>query len=178
MRADLAPDRYRPIARALHWTTAVLVIAMLPLGAVLLDLPPGRIQDTAFDLHRSTGVLLFVLTALRLAYRLRHPPPPLPADLAPSQRCAAHAVHVALYALLFALPLVGWWGTSAFGAPIVVYGLFELPPLVAKDEALARQVLGLHGWLGLALVIAVLAHAGAALHHHFIRRDGILRRML
>lgn len=172
------PDRYRPIARALHWTTAVLVIAMLPLGAVLLDLPPGRIQDTAFDLHRSTGVLLFGLTALRLAVRLRYPPPPLPADVPPLQRRVAHAVHLALYALLFAMPLVGWWGTSAFGAPIVVFGLFELPPLVAKDEAVARQVLALHGWLGIALGIAVLGHAGAALHHHFVKRDGVLRRML
>jgi cytochrome b561 len=170
--------RYRPIARVLHWTTAILVIAMLPLGAVLLDLPPGRIQDTAFDLHRSTGVLLFVLTAVRLAVRLRYPPPPWPADLSRLQRAAAHGVHLALYALLFALPVVGWWGTSAFGAPIVVYGLFELPPLVAKDEALARQVLALHGWLGLAFGIAILAHAGAALHHHFVRRDGMLRRMV
>ena len=172
------PDRYRPIARVLHWTTAVLVIAMLPLGAVLLDLPPGRIQDTAFDLHRSTGVLLFVLTALRLAVRLRNPPPLLPAHVPPLQQRAAHAVHVALYALLFAMPLVGWWGTSAFGAPIVVFGLFELPPLVAKDEAVARQALALHGWLGIALGIALLAHAGAALHHHFVKRDGMLRRML
>ncbi len=172
------PDRYAAPARALHWLTAVLVIAMIPAGFVLLSLPAGPIQDTAFLLHRSTGVLLFALTALRLAWRLSHPPPPLPASIPAAQRAVAHAVHVALYGLLFAMPLVGWWATSAYGAPISVFGLFELPPLVAKDEALAERAFALHGALGIAMAVLIAAHAGAALQHHFVRRDGVLRRML
>jgi cytochrome b561 len=171
-------DRYTGVARALHWTMALLVIAMIPAGFVLLSLPAGPIQDTAFNLHRSTGVLLFVLTALRLAWRLSHPPPPLPASIPAAQRAVAHLVHVALYALLFAMPVIGWWATSAYGAPIIVFGLFELPPLVAKDEALALRAFALHGYVGIALALLIAAHAGAALHHHFIKRDGVLRRML
>jgi cytochrome b561 len=177
MQATGAP-RYAGIARVLHWTTAALVFLMVPVGFLLLELPAGPIQDTAFDLHRSTGVLLFALTVIRLGYRLGHPAPPLPDELAAVQKFAAGATHVMLYGLLLLQPLVGWWGPSAYGAPIRGFWLFPRPPLVAPDKALAEQVLALHGWLGLALVGVVAVHVGAALHHHFVRRDGILRRML
>lgn len=169
--------RYGGVARALHWSTAVLVIAMIPAGFSLLSLPAGPIQDAGFLLHRSTGVLLFVLTVARLGWRLANPPP-LPAAIPAAQRAIAHAVHVALHALLFAMPLVGWWATSAYGAPISVFGLFELPPLVAQDRAVAEQAFALHGALGIAMAGLTAAHAGAALHHHFSKRDGVLRRML
>ena len=170
--------RYGRLARALHWTTAALVILMVPGGLVLLSLPPGPVQDTAFVLHRSTGVLLFALTVLRLANRARHPAPPLPSGMPALQRRAAGAVHALLYLLLLAMPIVGWWATSAYGAPISVFWLFELPPLVAQDKAVAERVFALHGALGWVLVTLVAAHAGAALHHHFVKRDAILRRML
>lgn len=173
-----AVGRYGGVARALHWSTAVLVIAMIPAGFSLLSLPAGPIQDAGFLLHRSSGVLLFVLTAARLGWRLAHPPPRLPASIPAAQRAIAHAVHVALYALLFAMPLVGWWATSAYGAPISVFGLFVLPPLVAQDRAVAEQAFALHGALGIAMAALIAAHAGAALHHHFFKRDGVLRRML
>jgi len=170
--------RYGATARVLHWSMAVLVIAVIPAGFVLLSLPPGPIQDTAFVLHRSTGVLLFVLTALRLSWRLTHPPPPLPASIPSGQRAIAHAVHVALYGLLFAMPLVGWWATSAYGAPISVFWLFELPPMVAQDRAVAEIGFQVHAALGIALALLIAAHAAAALHHHLVKRDGVLRRML
>jgi len=169
--------RYTPVARTFHWVTAALVLPMAALGFVLLDLPAGRTQDLAFDLHRSTGVLLFVLTALRLAWRLGHPPPPLPADVPTPQRRAAGLVHALLYALLLAMPLVGWWATSAYGATIRVYGLFVLPPLVAKDEALAERAFALHGALGIVLLALVAVHVAGALYHRFVRRDDVLRRM-
>lgn len=170
--------RYTAVARLLHWTTAVLVLATIPVGFVLLSLPPGRVQDTLFDLHRSVGVLLFVLVVVRLAWRLGHPPPPLPDDLPAWQRVASASVHGLLYVLLLVQPVIGWWGTSAFGAPIRVFWLFELPPLVAKDERLAGQVLGWHGMVGIALAAAIAIHVAAALFHHFVRRDEVLRRML
>jgi cytochrome b561 len=157
---------------------AGLVLLMLPVGVLLQYAPQGPIQNTLYDLHRSTGVLLLVMAVIRLGYRLGHAPPPLPADIPAVQRHAAGIVHVLLYALLFAMPIVGWWGTSAFGAPITVFWLFELPPLVAKDAALSEQVLALHGWLGLTFAGLVGLHSGAALHHHLVRKDETLRRML
>jgi cytochrome b561 len=173
-----AAGRYTGVARLLHWTTAVLVIAMIPAGFVLMSLPAGAVQDTAFNLHRSTGVLLFALTLFRIGWRLGHPPPPLPAGVPAAQRAIAHLAHLGLYALLLAMPVIGWWATSAYGAPIIVFGLFELPPLVAQDRALSERLFALHGYAGIALALLIVAHAGAALHHHFSRRDGVLQRML
>ncbi|TXL70079.1 cytochrome b [Vineibacter terrae] len=170
--------RYTGPARLLHWTMAVLVLMTIPVGFILLDLPQGRLQDTLFDLHRSIGVLLFVLVVIRLGWRLAHPPPPLPDDLPAWQRAASGTVHRLFYAILLIQPIVGWWGTSAFGAPINVFWLFELPPLVSKDEAAAKQILGWHGIIGITLSVAIAIHVGAALFHHFVRRDAVLRRML
>jgi cytochrome b561 len=170
-------ESYTPVARALHWATAALVLPMVPLGFVLLDLPPGRIQNVAFDVHRSIGVVLFPLVLARLLYRMKHPAPPLPPTMPRWQAGAAHAVHGLLYLLLLANPLVGWWGTSAYGAPINVFWLFELPPLVAKDEGLGKAVLYWHSWVGIALATLVVVHIGAALQHHLVQKDGVLRRM-
>ncbi|HKU97212.1 MAG TPA: cytochrome b [Vineibacter sp.] len=175
---DQPVRRYTAVARTLHWTMAVLVLATIPVGFVLLSLPQGRLQDTLFDLHRSVGVLLFVLVVIRLAWRLTHKPPPLPDDLPAWQHLASGTVHRLLYAILLIQPIIGWWGTSAFGAPINVFWLFELPPLVSKDEAAAKQILGWHGIIGITLSVTIVIHVGAALFHHFVRKDAVLRRML
>jgi cytochrome b561 len=171
-------QRYTGVARLLHWIVAILVLLTIPAGFMLMRLPPGKLQDTLFDLHRSVGVLLFVLVVIRLAWRLGHPPPPLPGDLPTWQHVLSGIVHRLLYLLLLVQPIVGWWGTSAFGAPIKVFWLFQLPPLVAKDEAAAKIILGWHAGIGIALAAIVATHIGAALYHHFVRRDDVLRRML
>jgi len=170
--------RYSPTARALHWITAVLVIVLIIVGLLLDDLPAGRVQTTAYDLHRSTGLLVFVVVLVRLLYRWSHSPPPLPADVPRAQGIAANAVHHLLYTLLLIQPLVGWWGTSAYGAEIKVYWLFTLPPLVAKDQAWGEKILGWHAVIGITLACVIALHVAAALYHHFVRRDGVLRRML
>jgi len=122
-------------------------------------------------------VLLFALVVIRLAWRLTHPPPLLD-DLPAWQRIASGTVHRLLYAILLIQPIIGWWGTSAFGAPINVFWLFELPPLVSKDELAAKQILAWHGIVGITLSAIVAIHISAALFHHFVRRDEVLRRML
>jgi len=165
------------VARLLHWSIAALVLTTIPVGFVLLALPQGRVQNTLFDLHRSIGVLLFALVVIRLAWRLTHPPPLLD-DLPAWQRIASGTVHRLLYAILLIQPIIGWWGTSAFGAPINVFWLFELPPLVSKDELAAKQILAWHGIVGITLSAIVAIHISAALFHHFVRRDEVLRRML
>lgn len=171
-------ERYTTVARVLHWTMAVLVLMTIPIGFVLLSLPQGRVQNTLFDLHRSVGVLLFVLVVGRLAWRLAHPPPPLPRDLPAWQHVASATVHRLLYTLLLVQPIVGWWGTSAFGASINVFWLFELPPLVGKDEQAAKQILGWHDIIGITLSVTIAIHISAAMFHNFVRRDEVLRRML
>jgi cytochrome b561 len=173
-----APVSYTATHKLLHWLIAFLVIAAVIMGIAMVNVGRGTVQNVLFDLHRSVGALVLALAGIRLVWRLLHPvPPPVP-GLAPLQALAARAVHVALYVLLFAMPLLGWAGTSAFGAKIMVFGLFELPPILARDRALSATLLGIHGWTGFAFAGLFTLHAAAALHHHFIRGDATLRRML
>jgi cytochrome b561 len=169
---------YTRSARILHWLTAVLVLAAIPAGIAMVNVGAGPLQNFLFDFHRSLGVTLIPMIWLRLIWRLAHRPPPLPGTIPPLQAWAAHAVHVALYALLIIQPLIGWVGTSAFRAPIDVWWLFELPPIWPEDRAFSDQVLFVHAVTGLAIACLLAAHIGAALHHHFIRKDRILMRMV
>jgi cytochrome b561 len=173
-----AVPAYTLTARTLHWVTAALVLFMLPLGFVIAHDWGGPLQDQLYNLHRSIGALVIPIILVRLVYRLAHPPAPLPDDIPAIQQLAANATHWALYALLIVQPFVGWIGTSAYRAPIVVFGLFELPPIWPEDRAFSDQVLFIHGLIGLAIAGLLAAHIGAALHHHFVRRDGILMRMI
>src|SRR5262245_9603375 len=99
---------YTAIARGLHWVIAVLVLLMLPLGLVIANEWGGRVQDFLYNLHKSIGATLIPLVVIRLLYRLTHPVPPLPSDIPPIQRFAAHATHWALYVLILAQPLIGY----------------------------------------------------------------------
>ena len=113
-----------------------------------------------------------------LGYRLTHQPLPLPDEIPPSQRHAAHVVHWALYTLLVLQPFIGWAGSSAFPAPVIVFGLFELPLIVPANRALSDQLLFVHRWTGVAIACLVAVHIAAAIYHHFARRDGVLMRMI
>ena len=173
-----APATYSLAARALHWTTATLVLFMLPLGVIIAIKWDGPVKDWLYNLHRSIGAVIIPLIILRFAYRVTHPPPPLPDDMPPIQQFAAHATHLGLYALLVAQPFVGWIATSAYPAPIPVFGLFELPPIWWADRALSDALLRVHALIGATIAGLVAMHIGAALYHHFVRRDGILTRMI
>ena len=176
--AAIAAPAYTLTARVLHWVTATLILLMLPLGLVIAQDWGGPLQDWLYNLHRSIGTLVIPIVLARLAYRWSHPPAPLPDDIPALQQLAANATHWALYGLLIAQPFVGWIGTSAYRASIVVFGLFELPPIWPEDRAFSNQVLFVHGLMGLAIAGLLAAHIGAALHHHFVRRDRILMRMI
>jgi cytochrome b561 len=169
---------YTITARILHWVTASLVLLNLPLGLIIANNWGGPLQDQLYDLHRSIGALIIPIILVRLVYRLGHPPAPLPDDIPALQQLAANATHWALYGLLIAQPFLGWIGTSAYRATIVVFGLFELPPIWPEDRAFSDQVLFVHSLIGLSIACLLAAHIGAALHHHFVRRDGILTRMI
>ena len=171
-------DSYTSTAIALHWITAALVLFMVPAGFVMGRIPEGEMQNLLFNLHRSVGVVIFPLVLLRLIYRWRNPPPPLPDDLMALQKLAAHLTHYGLYGLLLLNPLLGWWATSAYGAAVNVFWLFELPPIVAQNKPLSEILLTLHGWVGFGLALLIGMHIAAALFHHFIRRDRLLLRML
>jgi cytochrome b561 len=173
-----AVPAYTATARILHWITALVIALMIPLGVIIANDWGGPLRDRLYGLHESLGTLLIPLILARLVHRLTNPPLPLPPDIPPLQRLAAHATHLGLYALLVAQPLVGWIATSAYGAPVTVLGLFALPPIAPENHAFAELLFRLHGLIGLAIAGLVAAHVGAALYHHVVRKDRVLMRMI
>jgi cytochrome b561 len=169
---------YTPIARFLHWLTAALVLTMLPIGLIMANFALGPTGDTLYDIHRSIGALLMPIVVVRLFYRLKNSPTPLPADIPVVQRRAAAAVHWALYILLIVQPIVGWIATSSYRAPMTMFWLFQLPPIWPIDRALSESLFGVHRLLGLAIAALLCAHIGAALFHRFVRKDEVLLRMI
>lgn len=172
------PRAYTRTAIALHWLIALLILAALPLGLTMtgMDLSPQKLKFYAW--HKWLGVTLFGLAALRLLWRAGHPAPPWPQTMPAWQRRAAHGLHWALYVLMLAIPLAGWLMSSAKGFQTVYLGVLPIPDLLAKDEALGGILAGVHAALAYALIALLVVHVAAALKHHFIDGDDILRRML
>jgi cytochrome b561 len=172
------PKDYAPAGKALHWLSAVIVLGIIPAGIIMTNIGPGALQNRLFDMHRSFGVLVFALALWRVAVRLRHGAPAPYAGLTPFERIASTATHHMLYALLVAMPLIGWMMTSAYRVDVSVFGLFTLPHLVPEDEALFKIFQRAHFIGGVLMTLLVLAHIGAAIKHTFVNRDTVLWRML
>ncbi|MEB2399540.1 MAG: cytochrome b [Alcaligenaceae bacterium] len=171
-------QRYSLTAISLHWLVALGIIGTFALGVYMSDLPLSPNKLKLYSWHKWAGVSLFLLILCRLAWRITHRPPPLPATMRPAMRGIAHAAHWALYALMLAIPLTGWLMSSAQGFQVVWFGVLPLPDLVAKDKALGALLRDVHVTLNYTLLCVVAAHVGAALKHHFIDRDDVLSRML
>ncbi len=168
--------RYGLVAIAFHWVLALAIVGAFCMGVYMADLPFSPQRLKYYNWHKWAGVTILALSALRLLWRLTHrPPPDLP--MPGWQRVAAHATHWGLYALFFAVPLVGWAYSSAAGFPIVWFGVLPLPDFVSPDKALAEAIKPWHGRLAWALAVLVVLHVAAALKHHFIDRDGLIGRM-
>ena len=170
--------RYTRTAIALHWLVALLILAALPLGLTMTEMPLSPQKLKFYAWHKWLGVTVFGLVVLRLAWRASHPPPPLPESVPAWQRSAAHALHWALYALMLVIPLAGWLMSSAKGFQTVYLGVLPIPDLLAKNEALGERLAEVHAWLAYALIALLVVHVAAALKHHFVDRDDVLRRML
>ncbi len=168
---------YSLLSRSLHWAMAVLIVSMVFVGVAMVD-SIAAWQPTAVQLHKWLGLSLLVVVAIRLVNRIASPSPSLPADLPRMQVLAAHGAQVGLYALMFAMPLVGWAMQGAAGTPVVLPGGLVLPALVGRDLATYGVLRDLHGVLAYGLFGLVLMHAGAALYHGFVRRDDVLPSML
>lgn len=170
-------SRYSGTAITLHWLMALLILANFCLGLYMADLDFSLARVKLFNYHKWAGMTILALAALRLLWRLTHRPP---ADLpAPKwQHAAAHVTHWGLYALFFAVPLVGWAYSSAKGFPIVWFGVLPLPDFVGKDEALSEVLKQWHEILAWVLFGLVALHVAAVGKHLVIDRDGLLKRML
>ena len=172
------PQTYAAASKWLHWIIAACVLAILPMGIVMPRLPEGALQNELFELHRSTGILVLTLAVLRVSARYAFGTPAPARSLTRFERIALVAAHHSLLLLIFLMPLVGWASMSAYRAEVSVYGLFTLPNILPKDPVLYGVLSWAHTILGYSMAAILVAHIGGALMHGFIRRDGVLNRML
>lgn len=169
---------YPAASKWLHWLVAACVLLTLPVGIAMGRVGEGPLADTLFNLHKSLGVAIFVLMMLRLINRIVAGAPAPAPGLEPHERILSSAVHGLLYVLLIVMSVLGYVANSAYGATTPVFGLFELPKIVADNEALANQLFAIHRWVGFFVIGLVVAHIGGALMHAVIKRDTVLQRML
>jgi cytochrome b561 len=172
-------ERYTKPAILLHWLIALLIIAAFSLGLTMVDIPgltPTKLKY--FSWHKWLGVTVLAFVCVRLLWRLTHAAPAYPQHMPQWQQQAAHGLHGLLYLLMFAIPVSGYLYSLAAGVPVVYLGLFPLPVFMAPNPELKPLLKLAHYWLNMALLAAFCLHVLAALKHHFIDRDGILKRML
>jgi len=195
MRSEEAATRYDGLSQTIHWLTVALVVVLLLTGLVG-DVDPEKPEEAVFMWHGSLGVLVLVLAILRIFLRIARPAPALPPTMRPVERGIARLIHIAFYALLFALPVTGWLAASAEGASVNFFGVVSLPRYASTGDAPAAASAledeheggpaerhesffeEAHEVLGYTILVLAILHALAALKHHFVDRDDVLRGML
>ena len=165
-------------SRLLHWLGALVIAAAWAVGTIMSDLPRGPSKAAGLDLHFALGSLVLTLTALRLIWRLFNPRPESPPGTPLWQDRAARWGHLALYALMIALPLTGVLAAWLGGKTINLLWITALPSPWERNRGLEKLLEEVHEVLANGMLILVAAHVAAALWHHFLRRDGLLGRML
>ncbi|MFZ2752227.1 MAG: cytochrome b [Lysobacteraceae bacterium] len=171
-------DRWGGISQLLHWAVAVLILVMAYIGLTMGDLPNGPDKIKTYALHKSIGITILALVALRVLWRVyAGTPRPIPGSPRRQERIAA-LTHAAIYALLFAIPISGWVLNSAAGFPLQWFGLINLPHIVGESHELHELAEEAHEIMFWVLALLVVAHAGAAFYHHLFQRDATLARML
>jgi cytochrome b561 len=176
--------RYPLIHRLLHWAVAVIAPAVLTVGMIFMFLEfEGTLAafgkattDLLYTYHKSFGIVVLILMTIRLVVRLAFGKPAYRPPIAGWERAVSTAVHASLYALLIAQPMLGWAATAAGGFPVQFFA-WNLPGLLAKDEALSRTLYGVHGLFGWLILILVGLHVAGALRHWLVKRDGVMTRM-
>ncbi len=172
------PETFGTPSRLLHWIAALAIAAAWTVGTVMGDLPRGPSRAAGLDLHFALGTLVLSLTALRLLWRLFNPRPVSPPGTPLWQDRAAHLAHLGLYLLMFAVPLSGVLAAWLGGKAVNLFWIASLASPFARNRAWEKGAEEVHEVLANGLLALVVAHVVAALWHHFLRRDGVLRRML
>jgi len=178
IEAAARPCQYGPVSRFFHWLVAGLLAFQVPLAYVMIEQPLSPAKLGNYALHKSVGLTIFTLMALRLAWKLLMPGPVLPPELPRWQRLTARLTQGLLYVVLLLMPLTGWLNSSAANIPVSFFSLFTLPNLVAPDEALQQSFEAAHRAQSYLLFTLASLHVAAALWHHFVRKDDVLRTML
>ncbi len=171
-------NSFTAIAKLFHWGMALVIAGLIALGLVMTDMPlsPQKLQYYAW--HKWAGVSVFMLVWLRLVWRVLNPPPAYPDSMSSLLQRVAHLGHAALYGLMIVIPLSGWLMSSAKGVPTVWFGVLRLPDLLERNKELGHLLQEVHESLNYLLMLLLVGHVAAAMKHHWINHDDILKRML
>lgn len=177
--------KYALSQRILHWIIALMVIGAMIVGNILGFLGFSGVKDTfgidvtnmLYKYHKTFGVIILGLMIIRIIVKVAKGKPAYSPPLTSFEKAASNAVHGLLYLSLIAMPVFGWLGTGANGFPVEFFN-WTLPPIVGKDKELGATLMGLHEIFGWVLAALIVVHIGAALQHAFVKKDGVLQRML
>ena len=170
--------RYDGVAKAFHWLVVAMLVVQYSVALVLGLILPKSAEDGLAEWHFAVGSSVLVVMLARLAWRLTHTPPPPPADLSPGLKLLSRATHWVFYAVLIVLPVLGWFAASAHGATVRLAGLIPLPLLVPKDDPFGKAMQTVHPVIAITLLAVIALHIAGALYHAFVKRDGVMQRML
>jgi cytochrome b561 len=170
-------DSYSAPAKWFHWLTAVLVLILIPVGIAMTNMGDGPTKNNLYEYHKSFGITVWVIAALRIVYRLAKGAPAPDASLTRFQRVASSTVHFLLYALVFLLPILGFVGTSMCCQPVNLFFTWPMPIRFSGSQETVNLIFTLHKAGGILLAVLVVGHIGAALYHSLVRGDRVLSRM-
>lgn len=171
-------NSYGSIAKGFHWLLFLMMTFSVVAGNFLASLPKGQEKFEAAGMHKSFGAVILMLIILRLAWRLMNETPKDPEGTSKTQSLMARTMHWVLYGLMFAQPLSGIFMSQAAGFPVNFFGMFEFPVLLSKNPDMAAFFLSAHRTIWIVLAITVIGHIGAAMQHHFVKKDVTLKRMV
>lgn len=171
------PTHYDSVAKGFHWLTALLIIVLWAVGLGMEELPKGDLRSQIIGMHKAFGVVVLALTVLRLAWRATHAAPALPDSMPGWEQLAAKLGHLALYGLMLAFPVSGILMSQSGGRDVNVFGLI-LPNLLEKNEEMKHLFGETHEALAWILAAVLAVHVAAAIRHHVMLKDDVLRRML
>ena len=178
MKWGNTPTRWGLVSRLLHWFMALAIFFMFGLGVTMINMRLSPMKLEAFMIHKSLGMLLLLIILLRLAWRMLSPAPDLPGTFSNRQKFLVRLGQWMMYGLLFCIPISGWVINSAANFPLQWFGLFEIPAITGANIAVEDYAKTVHLVLVCILGALVVGHIAAALHHHFVRGNDILQRML
>ena len=177
----MAAESYNSVSKWFHWVTVGLMAVALPMGFVIKHIKDSD-KMAFYAIHESAGLTILLVAVARLAWRISHPPPPLPDSVPAPMRLAATVNHWLLYAALIAQPVLGFVATNAQGFPLqgktAYLGLIDLPKFMEANKALADVVQSAHTVVGISIAVLLVLHIGGAVFHQAIRRDGTLLRIV
>jgi cytochrome b561 len=176
IRPAMIHQRFTPLQRTLHWVMAVCILAMLFIGVGMASTVASEYL-TLVNIHKPLGILILILALIRLVVRLVYGAPPLPLDLPEPMKLAAYLSHYALYALMIAMPLIGWAMLSAADYPVVIWPGVWLPQILPQSASLHALLWNAHFYLAFCFFALILMHLAAGLFHGLVRRDGVFDAM-